>query len=356
MKKIEQTWWHIEDHLKPSKGRTVRQVMDIYTNDKYFDIPLGDFYFVSLKIKSRLSNNELLYIEHDNKAEVNLDSEKWPSSKQDSLNHVKIEAKYTILHPDFKTSWLHFLWDGLLYKGGFEIEDFIQPEFYIILPRGLKILNDGKSVDLLFYVKPKSNDKLIYQVEKLNLRKDIEKEYITSKDGKKEEIKDKRRYNFDLMLEGPYIDQNNNRYRNNYVINNEEYSILKSLDLDDTSDVGFELLYHVGFDTKFYLLPLLSYVIIFTTSIRIGTILSGVNGDISLIIPYLVVIVSFSGVLLKFHEDNYKLPGTYVAYLSLGILSLALLFEILSTGNTGGNSTITTNSTLLKTFIAILWP
>lgn len=350
--KIEQTWWHIEDHLKPSKGRTVRQVMDIYTKNNCFDIPLGDFYFVSLKIKSRYTNNELLYIEHDNKAEVNLDLEKWPKSKEKHLSHVKIEAKYTILYPDFKMHLKDFIRHRIIYKGGFEIEDFIQPEFYIIVPKGLKILADGQNIDLLFYVKPKLNEKLISQVEDLPLEKDIERTYEESEDGTKKEKKDEIRYNFDLNLEGPYIDQNNNRNRHNYVINNEEYSILKTLDLDEKSNVGFEILYKVGFDNKFYLIPIVSYIIIFTASIRIGMVLSGLNGEISLLIPYLVVIVSFSGFLLKFHEDNYTLPGNYLAYFSLAILSLALLCEILSTAVISNNSTIANNSTILKNIIS----
>lgn len=351
MKEIEQTWWHIEDHLKPSEGRTVRQVMDIYINDDYFDIPLGDFYFVSLKLKNRLTNNELLYIEHDNKAEINLDLKKWPKSKKYSLKHVKIEVKYTILEPKFKKPWNDFLKKGLVYKAGFEIEDFIQPEFYIIVPKGLKILKNGRSIDLLFYIRPKYDEELISQVENLDLKNEVEKFYEESEDGTKKEIQNKRRYNFDLTMEGPYIDNNNNRNRHNYVINNEEYSILKKLDLNEKSDVGFEILYKVGFDTKFYLIPIISYIIIFTASIRIGTLIAGFNGDISLLIPYLVVLVSFSGFLLKFHEDNYTLPGNYLAYFSLALLSIALLFEILGSTAIGGNSTLYNNSTILKTFI-----
>jgi hypothetical protein len=287
---IIQTWWHIEDQIRPSKARLIRQVMDIYTDESLLTIS-GNLNILGLKIKARNLNRELAFIEMGGETVINLGNlDDWPPAPEKGLKHVKLDVVYTIINPNFKNYYL-----GLIYESAFEIDELIQPDFYITVPLGMKIRNNGKLVTIFFY----HRDGII--------------------------IKEK-----ELGFEGPFIDDDNGKERYNYLIkSNDYYTVLK--DIGEEGHIGFQILYESSFDRRLYLIPAMALIFLFYSIWRVSQLISG-NGTGDISIPYLLLLLaSLAGTLLTFSKEGYNLPFNKLTIFSMIGLILGFAFELLYT-------------------------
>lgn len=144
---IEQVWHHIEDQLRPSFSRKVRQVMDVYTCNKHLAIDLDEDGLSNLQIVRRDLSQDLPFIYTNKKLYVNLgDPANWPNemsidNKSGNRKHIKIELKYRespALNKNFVNG----------YTSDFTIKWPIRPEFYITVPLGMEIDTKGKNLNV----------------------------------------------------------------------------------------------------------------------------------------------------------------------------------------------------------------
>ncbi|MGV8087666.1 MAG: hypothetical protein ACP5NU_01230 [Methanomicrobiales archaeon] len=185
-----QTWWHYVDIYYPNPAKEVKQVVDIYTDQKEIPIDLSDIHCLGIKILARNSSNkEIAFVWDFNSQKVilNLELHHFPNAPipYQYYKHVKIEISFLIV--PFET-YQEILSDNVSvqnnnnadseseivpninynYQQGPEIEDFfrdrrtfidtyiwpkkiahlyndepIQPEFDISLPKGWEIIENG---------------------------------------------------------------------------------------------------------------------------------------------------------------------------------------------------------------------
>lgn len=314
LREIKQTWWHIQDQLSPTPGRLIRQVMDLYTDQNSFGVPLGDFNFVKLKVKNRNNGNELSFLEDENRIMVNLgDIKEWPKAKgctNYKVRHVKLEIEYTLLNPPFnKHSWLDLLKERVIYTGSFEIKELIQPEFYITLPKGLRLKDKGNSLKMILGIK----------FEDDNLKKEMDKsglKLLYSSESKKITL-------YDIKFETPYIDKKGKKESYSYLVNTENYKILKKYNKPlKNSKVIFGFHYKVTYDRKLFG-TLVGLGILVTTIVaaRIFYLIFN-GGDGSFSLPFLIVLISYIALILKYHDEEYNLPIFKI------IIIMAIIFVI----------------------------
>lgn len=90
---IEQTWWELEDKLKPKPLRNIKQFMDIYTTDNILKIDLREEKTLNLKIWGRYPKKELAFIE-DGPIFVNLgDLNEWPDEIKNESKRKQVGLK-----------------------------------------------------------------------------------------------------------------------------------------------------------------------------------------------------------------------------------------------------------------------
>lgn len=288
MIEIIQTWWHIEDQIRPSKARLIRQVMDIYTDESLLTIP-GNLNILGLKIKARNLNRELAFIEMGGETVVNLGNlDDWPPAPEEGMKHVKLDVVYTIINPNFKNYSL-----GLIYEAAFEIDELIQPDFYITVPLGMKIRNNGKLVTIFFY---NQSNGIIREKE--------------------------------LDFEGPFVDDDNGKERYNYLIKTKDYySVLE--DISEEGKIGFQILYESSFDGRLYLIPAMAMIFLFYSIWRVSQLIYGnESGGIS--IPYLLLLLaSLAGTILTFSKEGYNLPFNKLTIFAMIGLIIGFVFELL---------------------------
>lgn len=316
MRKIEQTKWHIQDQIRPSHGRFIKQIMDIYTDEQFFFIPLKNFSLIKLKVINRLNNNELPYTECKDGINVNLGNlNSWPKSKKHSyhVKHVKLQIEYTLLNPPFKESYKYFLRERIVYKGGFDIDDLIQPEFYITLPRGLRLKKKGKSTTMLLFVNFGNNTKL---------------KKILDNSGLSIKYSDENISGYKLSYDGPYIQKNSKKESYSYLIKDNDYKILKNHDKElKDSLIIFVLNYKVNYDWHLFgTIIAIGVSILIVGIFRVWYLLKS-GGDGTFTTPYIIVFLSYIALLLKYHDDEYNLPIIPLIIVSLIIFVIWVLFE-----------------------------
>jgi hypothetical protein len=194
MIEIKQTWWHIEDIYDPNCGKKIRQVMDIYSDDPKMPITISDS-FLGLRIKSRNTPRQeigFIWTRRGRKVNLNLNLRSYPRvfSSHNPTNipnfkHIKLEIEYTLTNPAIenfvRTSLLQRFIDKYISpkKSSYqEINEEIQPELYINLPKGWVISEDGKDIKPIFIWTDSTG---VTRVK----RPKVEIPFITYNDGKK---------------------------------------------------------------------------------------------------------------------------------------------------------------------------
>jgi len=294
---IEQTWHHIEDQLRPSPSRIVRQVMDIYTYDKYLEIDFEGEEFYGLQINGRNPRQELAFIHQNDKLFVNLgDLSKWPDEMDIEGNsknrkHIKLEIEYRE-SPEID---LHE-YNG--YTGFFTINWPIRPEFIITLPLGMNIKDKGHSIKLSMII-----------------------------DCGEAEILE------DVALIGPDLTKRDDRHVYSYVINDDDYQ--KILNTPDSCDIIISCEYDVENDIKFWALPFFAIILITLSLAEIVKFLTAEKMDIP-DLGFLIALFSFSFLILALHKENYEIPLEKLVdssiILTIILIGLVLLVYLNSKG------------------------
>jgi hypothetical protein len=296
--KIQQVWWHVEDQVKLSPGRAIRQVLDICTDQQFFHLPISSYNIVGLKVIGRNINKELAFIEYENKVEVNLGSlEQWPctigsnaNNGSNKIRHVKLEVKYIHSDPKFIKSWKQN------YKGAFGINGPTRPEFYITAPLGMKLEDEGKNIEI-FLVKRKDDEILDVKYYK------SQNPHVIQKEGK-------RKYNFIINSQ-------------NYEEIREEYK--KNL---ETSDYKTELvvIYKMVTDDKFYTIPFFGFALVLLPASKsiFPIIIDNFN------LSFVIILVAFSTILLTLSKEGYVIPfrNLILFFLILSIFEFLFIFII----------------------------
>lgn len=320
---IPQTWWHVEDQTRPSFGRKIRQVMDIYTNYGFLNVPLVNTNFVGLKVIGRNINKELAFIEDETSITVTLGKLKeWPSTKEypSNIKHVKLEIMYERMDPPFeprnqqdkykeffkilrnnqkeamkifKTNYKKiFTIFKTGYKAAFTIPGEMQPEFYITVPLGLEI-----------------------EVSSIKM-------WVLGKNKGKEFLKE--------LKPRVHINHNEHKERYNILIKASDYKKIQSS--CEITCYGIE--YETINNFRFKLIPLFALILISLSFIELISI------NISNI-PY-IAIVSLLALLLTLHKEGYAIPYERAIFSAaiVALVFLMLKLPIYGAFGVDNNSTI----------------
>lgn len=294
MIEIKQAWFHIEDFIKPSDGKQFRQVMDIYTDEDVLKVDFNKN-FVKLKVINRYNSNELGFIENSGYICIKLgDLSNWPSAgipDNLKLRHIKLEIQYTDVKPEFDEKLMG-------YESPFIIEGPTQPEFYVTVPRGMKLKKKGKDTTLLLSKLNKKDNTVMDIPLKFN-----ENLFIGQKDGK-------RTYNF-LISEKSYTD----------ILSTPSKDIL-----------GFIIHYEVTHQSKFYFVPgfaALMFAIGILEFIKVWDVLTynDFQGSPLINLTYIIIIISFTTYFLTLLKEGYEIPFSKAIAVSIPLVTLLLLFS-----------------------------
>jgi hypothetical protein len=338
---IEQSWWHIEDQLKPSNCRTIRQVMDFYSKKEYieYDLPPSDGEISGLQIINRENKGELGFIVENHKLFVNLGNfENLPGEmliSEDNLiisrfktslrKHVKLEIKYMEQYKKpglgFDFNKWHF-WDG--YTGYFTIELPIRPEFMITVPFGMEIKDKGKKLELTLFriYEPELRNNL--ENKKETHSKCPEKWYYKIFNATKEKFsKNKEEFfaNFEeipLKVEYPIVTKKDGKRIYSYTISQKAMDII--LDTPETS-VVLQTTYYVKNERKFWGVTLFAGILIFFTLVEIWRILIDPKNVGNPELSMLIALFSFTAFVLTLQKEDYEIP-------CVNFVTFSILFTI----------------------------
>jgi hypothetical protein len=307
---IKQEWWHVEDKF-PS-GKLFRHVLDIYTKDQFLKYKIYLF-FVKLKVRSRFIPNELEFIQINmfeksafqsnafqsnafqtgGYIEINLGNleEFWPSANNDkNLRHVRIEVEYIDVKPlfDNRKKLKIVPWFG--YDSTFEINGATQPEFYITIPLGMKLVNKGAHAKLLLYYR------------------------------KGKQTNKKR-----LLFEDIYIEKIDGKNNYSFLINEKSYKFLKSIKTEDV--LSLKVFYDVSNEAKFgffsiFPVLLLSFGILEYIFDPLGY--SEFPDVFIASLTYVIIFISYLTFYITLIKDGYEIPLNKISII-LTLISAILL-------------------------------
>lgn len=300
---IEQTWWHVEDQIKPSKARTLSPVIDLYANKKFLKLTLPETNFVGLDVRCRNMNIELPYIEinDDDKEEhvvVNLGNnilfDAYIENKENKdelpkdMKHFRLEVKYTLIDPQIKT----FKFDTS-YISAFGVNDDIQPEFYITTPLGMEIKKKNNEYLFSIFYKEDNNE-------------------LT-----------------ELKLEGPHISHEDGKKTYCFLIAYDEYLKIKEIQKSKNENIDsngrYEVLYEASYENKFYI-PLVASIALIFVSFASAYIGAGTSA-----LPLLVIWFSVLYADLALSKEGYVLPFNAITravlIISLILILISLIFS-----------------------------
>lgn len=166
----QQTWFHLEDNIRKSASRRVREVIDIQTSDPNFEVNLPQK-FAELKVIARNTNKELSYIQKGQKAIINLGPlEDWPvvnslppqspnlSNSSNLIRQIRLELIYTHTNPKFNPTFL----TG--YEAKMKFPNYLQPEIALTIPKGMELKKDnGEYIKLKLYKTNNQSKKLKFE-------------------------------------------------------------------------------------------------------------------------------------------------------------------------------------------------
>lgn len=294
-----QSWWHYVDIYCPHPAKEVKQVTDIYTDQREVPIDLSDIHCLGIKILARNSSErEIAFIwdQQSQKVILNLELQYFPKAPHpyQHYRHVKIEISFLIvpfenafqgntnlqgpeIEDFFRTRWDKFIIDHWFWPkkiAHLYNNEPIQPEFDITLPKGWEIIEDG-----WYY---------FYKVKWRNLNGEEKIEY------EKEEI--------------PSIRWNEGQVRYNYLLKfNWDYYNPQSTDHEFEFHYVSQLTWPLVILSSIIPLgfTLFSLFILFLVDLRLGIPL--VFSDAALL-SILVLLMSYLFTYLTFIKDGYNIP------------------------------------------------
>lgn len=302
----QQSSWSFEDRLSPTPGRVIKEIMDLYTDERIINIKLKDF--VRLKIKRVDLNTNLPFIGSSepsiSKEEsefiqfaINLgDLNSYPQTVN-GLRHVKLEVEYLNISPGFWKKTFKFGRNQTGYISVTRIDGPSQHEYLINLPLGMKLDRKELSPELFYVIQDKIGRL------KLNIN------YVEKIDG--HEV-------VHLLIDAADYEK--------------YYEILRE------PDVVFYLSYSVSNQLEYILLfPILSTMMLaFVITLFIPVLnqfLSGNTAPLNLVeffnilIPQTIVLFPFAYYYIDSSRRNFEIP--YSKYTEIAIM-LAIIFLVLS--------------------------
>lgn len=309
---IEQSWWHIEDQLKPSKCRIFRQVMDLYIENNYFeiDLPTGEGTILGLQILSRNKPMEIPFIVKDHKLYVNLgEIEQWPSEmdiheerKNPLKRHVKIEIQYMEEYSDPCVGIELSKNLTKAYTAYLSIDSPIRPEFRITLPHGLEIEDDGKKLELTLFV----------------FENDFE-DCIDNQNNGYQEIT--------LEIKDPIINRVNGKKVYSYLISPDSHKII--LNVSDGCEILLQATYHVRNEPNFWGITVFAGILIVFTIVEVLRVLTNVPDIGTPELSMLIALFSFTAFVLTLNKENYEIPGSKFVIASIFFTIIGMFIILL---------------------------
>lgn len=262
----KQNSWYFEDIINPHKGRLIREIVDLYTDQQFIQIHLKNF--LKLNIKRRDLNTNLFFIasipkkpdKHDDVIfNVNIgDLNSYPKAdnySENHLRHVKLEIKYLDPKPQFQKKPYIFGQNPTGYTSISCLTEPDQHEYSLILPKGMKL--DKK------YNKPK----LYY--------------HINGEIG-------------ELLLNIQYIEKINGNQNNHLLIDEEDYE--RNYNIIQNHNIEFFLQYSVSNKLKYIVFfPIFSiFMLIFVLILFLPLLKHFLGGDL----PLNFTLIDFFNILI----------------------------------------------------------
>ena len=277
---VKQSWWHFEDMLSPSQGKLIRQVIDLYTDEQVIPFNISSS-FIELKVKSRFKGNELEFIQENdfyqdkNIILINLGNlDDWsPVVGETNLKHVRIEIQYIDISPVFEK--IHFL---KLFKTGYSssctINNYIQPEFYITIPLGMKLKSKNNNFLKILLEEILDNK---FRYTKLYLEKRIFQRYF------------------------------NKKLKYNFLIEEKSYnSIVSSINNPETELNGIFIDYDIIYQNKYWLVSLFPILLIVLGLVNV--FISPVENLSNFNLSGIIIFISFLTFFYSLIREGYELP------------------------------------------------
>lgn len=278
--------WCIEDQIRPSSGRKIQMLVDLYTDENNLKLPLLNGIresILELKVYGVNLGRELTYIKGDDHITIdlgNLDS--WTSTKDSrGLTLIRLNLIFKIIDPNFILSKM-----DLGYKTFLDVYGYKLDKGSIIVPLGLKVENNGE----------------------------IEIDTIMKCEKKTEYFKEK--------FQADHIDIHDKKKRYNFNVKKELREILDS----ENCETEIKVTYNTVNENKYFIIPIVSVAFLILALIRsYGLITGTTNFDIR----YLAAAVAFLGLIINFIRDGYELPFRRLISLSLLILIVEVSLELI---------------------------
>lgn len=278
--------WCIEDQIRPSLGRKIQLIADLYTDETILKLPLLIGIresILELKVYGVNLGRELTYIKGDDHILIDLgDLKNWTSTPDSrGLTLVRLKLMFRMIDPRFQLSGM-----DLGYKTYLDVIGYKMDKGSITVPLGLKIENKGEvTIEALF----KCGDKTEHYKEK----------YLAD-----------------------HVDTYKKRKRYNFTVREEYREILDSEDCE----TEFKVTYNTVNDKKFFIIPFVSVALLILAIFRFYGM---VTGSIKFDIRYLAASVAFLGLILNFVRDGYELPFRKLIFFSVLILIIELSLELI---------------------------
>ncbi len=280
--------WDVEDLKKVSKGRFIKQTLDICSNEQFIPLPLSSYNIIGLKVFGTTIKKELPFVEYEDRIEVNIGPlNQWFSSGNPKIKHVQLQVEF--VNSDFE---INENWKGH-YEGAIELIGPTRPEFYITPPLGMKLDREGKTVKIFLF-----------------------------------KMKEKELLGFNRYKSlGPIAIQTHGKRKYHFKFKNEDYKEIKeefkiASKPSSNYNTSLVVLYEMVIDDKFFTIPIFGFILFLIPIVKLLYPSFIENFDIS----YGLILVAFSTITLTLSTQDYIIP--YRDYVELFIIMASIEFGI----------------------------
>lgn len=280
--------WHVEDQIRPSKGRKVHLIVDIATDERALEVPLlkdiGD-QVIGLKIRGVNLGRELTFFIKKDHLVIDLgDLNSWTTTpNQDNLYKIRLDLKFTVRDPSFEIS----PWD-LGYDSNLEVDGYLLEKGSVTLPPGLKIKDDKIGVETILKC-PNEKPQSVF----LNPPAD----YITKKGKQKHYI---------------------------FVM---EPEIRRIMEMDGCNS-SIKISYQAVNERIYYIISIIGFALLLVAILRFYGIVTG-DPNLQFDIRFLAASVGFLGLIMGLVREGYELPLRRMVFVSILFLVVDLGLEII---------------------------
>lgn len=280
--------WHVEDQIRPSKGRKVHLIIDIATDEPILEVPLlknMEAHVIGLKIRGVNLGRELtFFIKKDNLIIDLGDLKTWTTTPNpDGLYKIRLDLQFTVKDPRFELS----TWD-LGYYSNLEVDGYLLDKGSVTLPPGLKLKDDKIGAENILKCPNKEPQHVL-----LNPHAD----YITKKGKNKHYV---------------------------FVMDPEIRKIMGR----DECDSSIKISYQAVNERIYYIISIIGFALLLVALLRFYGIATG-DPKLQFDIRFLAASVGFLGLIMGLVREGYELPLRRMVFVSILFLVVDLGLEIL---------------------------